>query len=292
MPQLIAPTHIRRRPPSAPTELALSVARKHTKRRSFVPDHLGWWPVTDHPGEWCRLAAKDARGPQILTSPGLSAGQQTSPSHGLALPPAAKGVLPRTLYEQLAIHSPIMRLPTPTVWEAAGTAVIRQVVHRDQARVSFQKVCESLGSTVLLGGEVRYAFPTAERVISAGEGPLRAIGIGFKARTLLALAEWSLDSHEHLGPPDLYEALKRVRGVGPWTASVAVCDVCSDYGFYPVEDLAIRAYARNRWGGHPWPESPAAFAREWRAVTHPHTAEITAFMIADAILSAAPATVF
>jgi DNA-3-methyladenine glycosylase II len=257
---------------------------------SFLPDHLGWWQVSSHAGQWCRLAAGDARGPRILTSPGLRAATPAPELDRLSLPAAAANVIPRGLYRRLAARTSLARLRTPTVWEAAATATIRQVVRREQARVSFDRVCEALGACALLDGHARHAFPTAEMVIDAGESRLRATGVGFKARTLISLAEWSLDPHEHLDRHGLHEALLRVRGIGPWSASVAVCDVFSDYGFYPVEDLAIRSHAHARWPRR-WPASPQAFAREWRARTAPHTAPITAFLIGDAVLSAPAATV-
>lgn len=279
-------------PPRArsPAPLDLQPARTRAVRRSFLPDHLGWWHVSSHAGEWCRLAAGDVRRPHILTSPGLRATHPMPELDRLSLPTAARDVLPGELYGRLAAHTPLVRLPTPSVWEAAATAVIRQVVRREQARISFQRVCEALGATVLLDGHPHHAFPTAESVVAAGEPRLRATGIGFKARTLISLAEWSLDPHEHLEAHELSEALLRVRGIGPWSASVAVCDVFSDYGYYPVEDLAIRAHARARWSRR-WPTIPASFASEWRSRTAPYTASITAFLIADAVLSAPHVTV-
>lgn len=273
----------------APT-LEFQAAHRRRSRCSFVPDHLGWWRVTSHAGEWCRLAAGDANGPRILTSPGLHVASNLCEHDKLTLPSGARDVLPRELYTRLSNRTPLVRCGTPSVWEAAATAVIRQVVHRDHARVCFGRVCDKLGTAMLIDGQPRHAFPTAEAVLAAGEASLRETGIGFKARSLVALARWSLDAHEHLDPHSLHNALMRVRGIGPWTASIAVCDVFSDYSFYPVEDLAIRAYAGARWRRN-WPKAPAAFARAWRSHTAPHTASITAFLIADAVLSTRPARV-
>ena len=285
-----APSLKSRRNAPASTRLLLHAVDIPPTRASFVPDHLGWWAVVAHPGEWCRLAAGDARGSQVLTSPRLSTGHSPSVIQTLPLPDGAEKVLPGDLHRRLAARSPIARIPTPTVWEAAATAVIRQVVHRDQARVSFGRVCETFGATVLIDGQPRYAFPTAEAIIAASEDRVRETGIGFKARTMRTLAEWSLDSHEHLGADELYDALIRVRGIGPWTAAVTVCDVFSDFSYYPVDDLAVRAHAQNRWSKHNWPKAPAAFAGEWRTMTGRYTGVITAFLLADAVLSAPGAT--
>jgi len=178
-----------------------------------------------------------------------------------------------------------LRVATPTVWEATATAVIRQVVHRDQARAAFARLCAGFGTPFLVGGHVRHSIPSPDQILAQSDEDLRAVGIGFKARTLRTLAEWCLDAREHLAAQQLYDVLLGVRGVGPWTASVAVCDRFSDFSFYPVDDLAVRAHARALWPDPRWPESPKQFAREWRAATAPYTAELTAFVMAEAILS-------
>ena len=161
---------------------------------------------------------------------------------------------------------------------------MRQVVHRDQARAAFERLSVAFGSPALVGGEVRHAFPGAERVLSVSDQQLRGCGIGFKAKTLRALATWCIDAREHLDARELYEALLGVAGIGPWTAAVTVCDRFCDFGFYPVEDLAVRAHARALWP-RKWPDAPATFARVWRAATAPHTAAVTAFLLAESVLS-------
>ncbi len=65
---------------------------------------------------------------------------------------------------------------------------------------------------------------------------------------------------------------------------MTVCDRFCDFSFYPVEDLAVRAHARALWP-RAWPDAPAAFARAWRAMTDPYTAAVTAFVLAESVLS-------
>lgn len=216
----------------------------------------------------------------------LARGHASTPTR-LRLPANADVVLPQSLFVRLQRLSPLLRVPSPTVWEAAATAVIRQVVHRDQAKLAFARVCELFGPSVLIAGEPRHGFPTAEAIAEIGPEPLRAAGVGFKARTLATLADWCLDAHEHLDAQELHAGLLGVRGIGPWTAAVTVCDRFSEFDYYPVDDLAVRAHARAGWPERRWPTSASAFAREWRAVTAPFTAEVTAFLLADAVLSGA-----
>lgn len=274
-------------PSPATVGLAAAPSQRLAAQR-FVTDHPGWFRVTEPSAGWCRLAAGNARGPLILTSPGLHVAGQGRPQHSvLRLSADAAALLPASLATRLRHLSPVLRVPTPTVWEAAATAVIRQVVHRDQAKVAFARVCELFGPLMLVAGEPRHGFPTAEAITELGAEPLRAAGIGFKARTLTTFAEWCLDAREHLAADDLHASLLEVRGIGPWTAAVTVCDRFSDFGYYPVDDLAVRAHARTGWPQRRWPDSPAGFAREWRAATAPFTAEVTAFLLADTVLSGA-----
>jgi DNA-3-methyladenine glycosylase II len=223
----------------------------------------------------------------IMTSPELRVAMDARPGPPvqLDLPLETANLLPAELYARLARLSPLTRLGTPTVWEAVATAVIRQVVHRDQAKASFRRVCEMFGEPVLVAGNVRHAFPSKEAVVSVGVQELRGASVGFKARTLCTLARWCLDTREHLDADELRTALLGIRGIGPWTASVAVCDRFSDFTFYPVDDLAVRAHARLRWPHHAWPKHPAEFAEAWRQQTAPYSAQITAFVLADAVLS-------
>jgi DNA-3-methyladenine glycosylase II len=268
----------------AELDFALQAVRTTGLDGHFLADHLGWWRPATHPRSWCRLV-EGTGSPRLLTSPDLqAAGAQAHPRlHELRLPTEALALLPPSLARRL-VAWPLLRMGTPTVWEAAATAVVRQVVHRDQARAAFERLSVGFGDPALVGGEVRHAFPTAEQVLSVSDGRLRSCGIGFKARTLRTLATWCLDAREQLDAQELYEALLGVAGVGPWTAAVSVCDRFCDFGFYPVEDLAVRAHARALWP-RTWPDAPAAFACEWRAATAPHTAAVTAFVLAESVLS-------
>jgi DNA-3-methyladenine glycosylase II len=286
---MVASTAFRTSPHTASAVPAgVRAGARRLPHKHFWPDHLGWFLLAGERGGWCRLSAGDTLGPVILTSRDLDVpGARAESALGvlLELPPAVAPLVPSDLYLRLARLSPLVRVGSPTVWEAAATAVIRQVVHCDQARIAFGRVCEMFGPSVLIGGRARHAFPTPGAVVSIGTDRLRTAGIGFKARTLHALAEWCLDVNEHLEATDLHEALLGVRGVGPWTASVAVCDVHSDFSFYPIDDLAVRARAQTQWPQQGWPSSPPEFARRWREQTAPHTAALTAFMLADAVLS-------
>jgi uncharacterized protein YjeT (DUF2065 family) len=260
-------------------------ARAQALTGHFLADHLGWWRPTTHPQSWCRLV-EGLGAPCLLTSPDLHAigkegNQQLRELH---LPQTIEELLPPQLARRLLARTPLLRQGTLKVWEAAATGVVRQVIHRDQARAAFERMSVAFGSVALVGGQVRHAFPTAEQVLCLSDEQLRGCGIGFKAKTLRALATWCLDAREHLDADDLYGELLRVSGIGPWTAAVAVCDRFCDFSFYPVEDLAVRAHARAKWPRN-WPDTPADFAREWRAATAPHTAAVTAFLLADSVLS-------
>lgn len=272
-----------------PTALQLEPGRSTAgPPAQFLPDHLAWWQPASHPGSWCRIGRCPTGEWELLTGPGIRVAGSTGGEPNwtsVGLPSSAADVLPEVLYQRLKARGRILRIGTPTVWEATATAVIRQVVHRDQARAAFDRLCSRFGVPFMVGGRVHHSIPSPEMVLATTEADLGTLRIGFKARTLRTLAEWCLDAKEHLTADELHDALLGVRGIGPWTAAVAVCDRFSDFSFYPVDDLAVRAHARASWASHPWPTAAKAFAREWRALTAPHTAAITAHVMAEAILS-------
>jgi hypothetical protein len=63
------------------------VVRGRAARRVFWPDHLGWFALAEPLSGWCRLAAGDARGPELLTSPGLLAPSYKQPAPVLVTMP-------------------------------------------------------------------------------------------------------------------------------------------------------------------------------------------------------------
>lgn len=226
--------------------------------------------------------ADDDGSPNVLVVPDRVSADWTG-AHRLDrlwLPRSTRELIPEALYKQLAAISPIVRVPTRTVWEAAATAIVRQVIHRDQARIVFSRMCAALGEPVKFDGTDVSVFPDHETIAACSDARLRSTGVGFKARTLKTLAEWYDPAVDKLGVDEIHAELLSLRGVGPWTASVAVCDLFSDFSRYPIDDLAVRAQVAALWPDRAWADGPGEFAAEWQSATEPHTAVLTAFVLA------------
>src|SRR4051794_1276046 len=154
-------------------DVRIRSARARAGQGHFLPDHVAWWRPSSHPSSWCRLVGT-ATTPQVLTSPDICAigERHRPPVRELVLTQEAQALLPEELARRLARRNPLMRIATPSVWEAAATAVIRQVVHRNHARVVFGRVSAELGAFALVGGQVRHAFPTGSQVLDVTESRL------------------------------------------------------------------------------------------------------------------------
>jgi N-glycosylase/DNA lyase len=91
-----------------------------------------------------------------------------------------------------------------------------------------ERLCERYGEPIHRDGDtVHHAFPTAERLAQADEATLRALGFGYRAKTLIAAAQaltergdgW-LESLRELPYWDAKAELMQLPGVG---AKVADC---------------------------------------------------------------------
>lgn len=236
----------------------------------FMLDHVGWVPVG--PDRWKRsVTLPNGRiGKLLATSSGIIEGYpEVAPFVDCFAAPSSRPGLSTVFRDAV-----VVRLATPTVWEAVAAAVVRQVIRADQARLLYQRL---LGSNE--------AFPSPATVVKLGEAHFRTLGMGFKARTLLRIAEEFL--HHEMpaapsgNPDELLAVLQRTPGIGPWTAQVACSDHLNAWEYYPMSDLAVRTWAQ-RLTDIPWPARPDEFEKRWRSRTAPHTATATAHLLSRA----------
>lgn len=108
------------------------------------------------------------------------------------------------------------------------------------------------------------SFPSPRIVVDAGSSELAALGMPrARAETLHGLAR-AVDSGEldlSIGsdPQAAYAALRRVPGVGPWTASYIAMRVLRDPDAFPAGDLHVR-----RALGMPTPSAAERASERWR----------------------------
>ena len=95
------------------------------------------------------------------------------------------------------------------------------------------------------------AFPSPERLASLGAGRLRALGMsGRKAQTLLHFAHLALGDEGGLDAlalgttGEVFERLRSIAGIGPWSAAYALIRVFGRTDIGPWADIGLR----RAWG--------------------------------------------
>jgi len=137
---------------------------------------------------------------------------------------------------------------TATVFEALVDSIVEQQISLAAAHSIEMRVIRAFGETLNLGGKVFYAFPSPEHLADTPLEDLKACGLsGKKAEYILGIArmvrEGSLDLENHGSGEDtqaIIGELTAIRGVGLWTAELAVLRGLSRLDAIPADDLGIR----------------------------------------------------
>ncbi|HEY0969645.1 MAG TPA: hypothetical protein VGE02_01575 [Gemmatimonadales bacterium] len=137
----------------------------------------------------------------------------------------------------------------PTLWEACVSVIVFQQVSLFAASAVMRRLIVALGSPLEHVGATLYTFPTAESVLEADDDILRAVGLSAgKLATLRrvgeALASGALSEALLEGCPSLDAAalLQRIKGIGPWTATVVLIRGLGRLDVFPMKDSSV---ARN-----------------------------------------------
>jgi len=137
---------------------------------------------------------------------------------------------------------------TATVFEALADSIIEQQISLAAAHSIGKRVTRALGDILEIGGGSYYAFPTPGRLAEASPEELRACGLSLrKAEYITGIArrirDGDLDLENH-GPGEdtgsIIRELSTLRGVGLWTAELAVLRGLSRLDAIPADDLGIR----------------------------------------------------
>lgn len=241
-------------------------------------DHPGWDKTGD---AWLRAAATPAGDIVILTAAessecGLTMDIFEAPAHWPT-------TMPTALANALAGVGVMGRWPTPTLWDAIATAIIRQVIRADQARLQHERFRRAHGTAVPTGIGTLYAMPGPETVAALRRDDFQRLGMAFKTDALRNAATAYLDQHTkwlELTPRRLVEELQTVPRIGPWTAGAAVADFTHDWTLYPHSDLAVRTWARTAAPDVDWPATEPEFAELWREITGHQLGAATLFVLA------------
>lgn len=246
--------------------------------------------IRDHPG-WTSMAALSLRGlgsgaHQSAVVVSADAWHTYGPAlaepdvFDLALFPPS---VPPSLARSLAAVRPVARWRNPDLWDAIATAIIRQVIRADQARLLYQRFCAAHGMPVATPDGTVHLMPDAAAVADLPAEEFRTLGMAFKRRPLQAAAVAYLDQGAkwyELPPRRLVEELQTVPRIGPWTAGAAAADFTHDWTLYPYGDLAVRKRAAAAAPDIDWPTKEDAFAARWRDITAGQLGPITVLTLA------------
>ena len=137
----------------------------------------------------------------------------------------------------------------PSLWEACVNAVVFQQVSLVAANSILRRMIIALGQPIARNDISLRAFPSAESFQGASDGILRRAGLsanklGALRRVAGALLSGALDetSLEERPSADASALLCRIKGIGPWTATVILLRGLGRLDVFPMNDTSV---ARN-----------------------------------------------
>jgi len=144
-----------------------------------------------------------------------------------------------------------------SLWEATVTAVLSQQVNLAFAYDIRRELALAFGRRARHGGETFVAFPSPGRVARESERALRRFRLsGAKAGTLVRLAgafasgDLSEAELERLPDEEAVERLTAIKGVGRWTAEIALLRGLGRPDVFPGGDLGVVKYVAMELLGH------------------------------------------
>lgn len=137
----------------------------------------------------------------------------------------------------------------PTLWEACVNAIVFQQVSLVAASSILRRVILALGAPIEHGDMAIRAFPSVESFEGTSDVVMRAAGLSTNKLAALrrvahALRSGALDEAalEERPSPDAAALLCRIKGIGPWTATVILLRGLGRLDVFPMNDSSV---ARN-----------------------------------------------
>ncbi len=166
---------------------------------------------------------------------------------------------------------------SPTLFEALVTAVLSQQVNLTFAYSIKKDLVESFGRKRRRRGRVYYAFPDPHRFAAQSMEAMRGFRLSkAKAGTLIRLGETFAsngafpaagDELAALSDEKIVERLTAIRGIGRWSAEIALMRGLGRHDAFPAGDLGVLKYlAQGLLGktGKATEGEMRAFAERWR----------------------------
>ncbi|HKF41889.1 MAG TPA: hypothetical protein VKG01_02205 [Thermoanaerobaculia bacterium] len=155
-------------------------------------------------------------------------------------------------------HSRGLRIAgTASLWEAIVTAVLSQQINLSFAYDMRRELSISYGRRARFDGETWFDFPAPSRIAGESEKTLRGFRLsGAKAGTILraaqafASAEMTEDEVSSLPDEEAIARLTSIKGIGRWTAEIALLRGLGRADVFPGGDLGVVKYVAMQLLGH------------------------------------------
>ena len=155
----------------------------------------------------------------------------------------------------------------PTLWEACVNAIAFQQLSVFAASAIVARVVMALGTRTTIDGIPLWTFPSPESWLAQRTRALRAMGLtktklGALHRAAEAIGSGALDERTLEALPSVEAAarLRRIKGIGPWTAAVILLRGLGRLDVFPPADSSV---ARNlaRVAGDTLPDMASVIQR-------------------------------
>lgn len=162
----------------------------------------------------------------------------------------------------------------PTVFESLVMGVLSQQVNLTFAYSIKRELVETFGRKWKADGETHYAFPEPKRFAEESEESIRRFRLSrAKASALVRLGQafasgaLSQETIAALADKDVVERLIEIKGIGRWTAEIALMRGLARPDAFPGGDLGVVKYVAQGLLGKEEKATEAdmrAFAERWR----------------------------
>jgi DNA-3-methyladenine glycosylase II len=136
----------------------------------------------------------------------------------------------------------------PSLWEACVNAVVFQQISLRAAGAAMRRLILAVGSPVHAAGipEPLYPFPPPESFQRASSARIGTVGLSASKiatlrRVVDAISSGTLDGAalERCSSPDAAAVLRRIKGIGPWTAAVILLRGLGRLDVFPLNDTSV-----------------------------------------------------
>jgi DNA-3-methyladenine glycosylase II len=165
----------------------------------------------------------------------------------------------------------------PDLYEALLVAVIGQQVSVQAAQSVRRRLMQNMGTRVTVDNspwrENHYLYPTARQLIKAGELALREQGLSRQKSTYLlgianraATGELDREAFAPLSDEDALRRLCEIKGVGRWTAEIALMRGLGRNDVFAAGDLGLQVAVQELKGMRERPSEKALrkIAERWK----------------------------